>query len=114
MKIRFWGVRGSIPAPGPDTIRYGGNTACVSVTAANGGLLIIDMGTGLMHLGREGAVWMTEAIRAARADGTLRTAPIRDLLGRVLAAGHPVRIVYGRGGWVNVNDVAGLVDASSL
>jgi phosphoribosyl 1,2-cyclic phosphodiesterase len=51
MKIRFWGVRGSIPAPGPETIRYGGNTACVSVHTAAGGLLIIDMGTGLMHLG---------------------------------------------------------------
>lgn len=51
MKIRFWGVRGSIPAPGPDTIRYGGNTACVSVTTPDGGLVIIDMGTGLMHLG---------------------------------------------------------------
>lgn len=51
MKIRFWGVRGSIPAPGPDTIRYGGNTACVSVHTDAGGLVIIDMGTGLMHLG---------------------------------------------------------------
>jgi phosphoribosyl 1,2-cyclic phosphodiesterase len=51
MKIRFWGVRGSIPAPGPDTIRYGGNTACVSVHTRAGGLVIIDMGTGLMHLG---------------------------------------------------------------
>jgi phosphoribosyl 1,2-cyclic phosphodiesterase len=51
MKLRFWGVRGSIPAPGPDTIRYGGNTSCVSVHARNGGLVIIDMGTGLMHLG---------------------------------------------------------------
>jgi phosphoribosyl 1,2-cyclic phosphodiesterase len=51
MKIRFWGVRGSIPAPGPDTIRYGGNTACVSVHARAGGLVIVDMGTGLMHLG---------------------------------------------------------------
>jgi phosphoribosyl 1,2-cyclic phosphodiesterase len=51
MKIRFWGVRGSIPAPGPDTIRYGGNTACVSVHARSGGLVIIDMGTGLMPLG---------------------------------------------------------------
>jgi len=51
MKIRFWGVRGSIPAPGPDTNRYGGNTACVSVTSASGELVIIDMGTGLMHLG---------------------------------------------------------------
>ncbi|MBA3394651.1 MAG: MBL fold metallo-hydrolase [Deltaproteobacteria bacterium] len=51
MKIRFWGVRGSIPAPGPETIRYGGNTACVSVHPKAGGLIIIDMGTGLMHLG---------------------------------------------------------------
>ena len=51
MKICFWGVRGSIPAPGPETNRYGGNTSCVSVTTASGGLVIIDMGTGLMHLG---------------------------------------------------------------
>jgi phosphoribosyl 1,2-cyclic phosphodiesterase len=51
VKIKFWGVRGSIPAPGPDTIRYGGNTSCVSVHTRSGGLVIIDMGTGLMHLG---------------------------------------------------------------
>jgi len=51
MKVRFWGVRGSIPAPGPDTIKYGGNTSCVSVHTKTGGLVIIDMGTGLMHLG---------------------------------------------------------------
>jgi phosphoribosyl 1,2-cyclic phosphodiesterase len=51
VRIRFWGVRGSIPAPGPETIRYGGNTACVSVHTRAGGLVIIDMGTGLMHLG---------------------------------------------------------------
>jgi phosphoribosyl 1,2-cyclic phosphodiesterase len=51
VRIKFWGVRGSIPAPGPETNRYGGNTSCVSVTTATGGLIIIDMGTGLMHLG---------------------------------------------------------------
>ena len=51
MKITFWGVRGSIPAPGPDTNRYGGNTSCVSIETATGGRVIIDMGTGLMHLG---------------------------------------------------------------
>jgi phosphoribosyl 1,2-cyclic phosphodiesterase len=51
MKLRFWGVRGSIPAPGPETNRYGGNTACVSLTTADDRLVIIDMGTGLMHLG---------------------------------------------------------------
>ena len=51
MKIRFWGVRGSVPAPGPETNRYGGNTSCVSIHTAGGELVIIDMGTGLMHLG---------------------------------------------------------------
>lgn len=51
MKIKFWGVRGSIPAPGPETNRYGGNTSCVSIHTQAGGLVIIDMGTGLMHLG---------------------------------------------------------------
>jgi phosphoribosyl 1,2-cyclic phosphodiesterase len=51
VKVKFWGVRGSIPAPGPETNRYGGNTSCVSITTASGGLVIIDMGTGLMHLG---------------------------------------------------------------
>jgi phosphoribosyl 1,2-cyclic phosphodiesterase len=51
VKIRFWGVRGSIPAPGPETNRYGGNTSCVEVRTASGHLIIIDMGTGLMPLG---------------------------------------------------------------
>jgi len=51
VRVTFWGVRGSIPAPGPETNRYGGNTSCVSVRSASGELVIIDMGTGLMHLG---------------------------------------------------------------
>ena len=51
MRLRFWGVRGSIPAPGPETNRYGGNTSCVTVTTRAGELIIIDMGTGLMPLG---------------------------------------------------------------
>jgi phosphoribosyl 1,2-cyclic phosphodiesterase len=51
VRIKFWGVRGSIPAPGPETNRYGGNTSCVSIHTNSGGLIIIDMGTGLMHLG---------------------------------------------------------------
>jgi phosphoribosyl 1,2-cyclic phosphodiesterase len=51
MRIRFWGVRGSVPAPGPETNRYGGNTSCVQVETDSGHLVIIDMGTGLMHLG---------------------------------------------------------------
>jgi phosphoribosyl 1,2-cyclic phosphodiesterase len=51
MKVRFWGVRGAIPAPGPETNRYGGNTSCVSVTGSRGQLVILDMGTGAMGLG---------------------------------------------------------------
>ncbi len=51
MRATFWGVRGSIPAPGPETNRYGGNTSCISVRTVGGELIIIDMGTGLMHLG---------------------------------------------------------------
>jgi len=46
MTLQFWGVRGSIPAPGPTTVRYGGNTACVSVDLGHGTLLVLDAGTG--------------------------------------------------------------------
>ena len=48
--LRFWGVRGNVPAPGPDTVRYGGNTACVEVLVG-GQRLIFDGGTGLRVLG---------------------------------------------------------------
>jgi len=51
MKIKFWGVRGSIPTPGQHTIRYGGNTACVEVRNNNNDILIIDAGTGIRPLG---------------------------------------------------------------
>jgi phosphoribosyl 1,2-cyclic phosphodiesterase len=51
MKVRFWGTRGSIPTPGPSTVRYGGNTACVEVRDNTGSLLVLDAGTGLRELG---------------------------------------------------------------
>jgi len=51
MKIRFWGTRGSIPAPGPSTVRYGGNTSCVEVRLADGTMLILDAGSGIRPLG---------------------------------------------------------------
>jgi len=51
MEVTFWGVRGSIPAPGPGTVRYGGNTACVSIRTAAGALLVLDCGTGARNLG---------------------------------------------------------------
>jgi phosphoribosyl 1,2-cyclic phosphodiesterase len=52
MKVRFWGVRGSIPVPGPQTNRYGGNTSCVEVEAPGLDPLIIDAGTGIRRLGK--------------------------------------------------------------
>ncbi len=51
LKINFWGVRGSIPCPGPETVRYGGNTPCIEILAANE-RLIFDGGTGLRVLGQ--------------------------------------------------------------
>ena len=69
---------------------------------------------GLLHVGADGAVWLRAAIAAARSDGTLPRATIAELLARVRSAGHAIRVVYGRGGWTNVNDVADLLDASGL
>lgn len=51
MKIRLWGTRGSLPSPGPGTVRYGGNTPCVEVRSGDGRLLILDAGTGIRKLG---------------------------------------------------------------
>jgi len=50
MKFKFWGVRGSIPTPGPHTVKYGGNTTCIEVKPSSGELLIIDAGTGIHAL----------------------------------------------------------------
>ncbi|UTY58461.1 MBL fold metallo-hydrolase [Massilia sp. erpn] len=50
MKFRFWGVRGSIPSPGPRTVRYGGNTTCIEVRSDDGTLIVLDAGTGIFAL----------------------------------------------------------------
>lgn len=49
-RVKFWGVRGSIPTPGPTTVHYGGNTSCVEVRA-DGEIIILDAGTGIRLLG---------------------------------------------------------------
>jgi phosphoribosyl 1,2-cyclic phosphodiesterase len=51
LRIRFWGVRGSFPVPGPDTAKVGGNSSCVEMRAG-GHLLVFDGGTGIINLGR--------------------------------------------------------------
>ncbi len=52
LRVQFWGTRGSIPSPGPRTVRYGGNTPCVEVRTTDGWLVILDAGTGIRELGR--------------------------------------------------------------
>ena len=51
--VRVWGCRGSIPTPGEATVRFGGNTPCVEVRTEDGGLLVLDAGTGLRRLGAQ-------------------------------------------------------------
>src|SRR5512135_2549741 len=50
MKLKFWGVRGSIPSPGEATVRYGGNTTCIEIRTDNNELIVLDGGTGIFPL----------------------------------------------------------------
>jgi phosphoribosyl 1,2-cyclic phosphodiesterase len=52
VKVTFWGVRGSIPTPDSDMMRYGGNTSCVCVGLEDGTELVLDAGTGIRGVGR--------------------------------------------------------------
>ncbi len=58
MRVTFWGTHGSVPTPGPSTVRYGGNTACVEARTRSGTFFIFDSGTGIrelgLHLARQG------------------------------------------------------------
>ena len=51
MRARLWGTRGSVASPGPDTVRYGGNTSCVEVRTSDDELIVLDAGTGMRSLG---------------------------------------------------------------
>jgi phosphoribosyl 1,2-cyclic phosphodiesterase len=51
MKIKVWGCRGSLPSPGPENNKYGGNTSCISVTVKDT-LIILDGGSGILRLGK--------------------------------------------------------------
>jgi phosphoribosyl 1,2-cyclic phosphodiesterase len=51
VRVTLWGTRGSIPTPGPETARYGGNTSCVHVRGEDGTHLVLDAGTGIRRLG---------------------------------------------------------------
>jgi phosphoribosyl 1,2-cyclic phosphodiesterase len=51
VKVTLWGTRGSLATPGPETARYGGNTACVAAIGKDGTVLVLDAGTGIRRLG---------------------------------------------------------------
>ena len=51
MQVTFWGTRGSLPTPGPETARLGGDTSCVEVRGGDGTVLVLDAGTGIRRLG---------------------------------------------------------------
>ncbi len=51
MIVRFWGTRGSVPAAGAETVRYGGNTSCVEVDVTDDAVVVLDAGTGIRALG---------------------------------------------------------------
>jgi phosphoenolpyruvate phosphomutase len=104
-------VRGSRPDAGRfsfEPVRLDAIGDAVPADASHGGWI------GLLHLGADGAIWLREAIAEARADGTLPRARLSDLLTRVLGRGRPVTVVYTRGGWVNVNNLTDLIDASGI
>ncbi len=104
-------VRGSRPDAGRfsfEPVQLDAVGEAVSAEDSHGGWI------GLLHLGGTGAAWLREAIAEARVDGTLASARLTDLLARVLARGRPVTVVYTRGGWVNVNNLTDLIDASAI
>jgi len=50
IKLKFWGIRGTLPVPGRNTVKYGGNTSCISIEFPNGNIFIFDGGTGIKAL----------------------------------------------------------------
>ncbi|HEY6068412.1 MAG TPA: MBL fold metallo-hydrolase, partial [Gaiellaceae bacterium] len=53
MRLKIWGCRGSVATPGPETVRYGGNTPCIEVGLDDDTVLVLDAGTGIRRLGAE-------------------------------------------------------------
>jgi len=64
MKVKFYGVRGSVPTPGSEFAQYGGNTICILLTFSNNRICILDAGTGIRMLGNEMIHWRREQVGA--------------------------------------------------
>lgn len=52
MKVSLWGTRGSLAAPGPETLEFGGNTSCVAIEGSEDTIIVLDAGTGIRKLGQ--------------------------------------------------------------
>jgi len=63
LAVEIWGARGSLPTPGAGTLRYGGNTTCISLRSSTGDRVIVDAGSGIRKLGR---LLMAETPRSAQ------------------------------------------------
>jgi phosphoribosyl 1,2-cyclic phosphodiesterase len=102
MRVRFWGVRGSIPAPGPDTVRVGGNTPCVQVTGADGTHLVLDAGSGIRDIsagdlgGAKRVDILLTHLHLDHIQGLLFFAPLFDPGAEVTVWGPPARIPLRR------------------
>ena len=91
VKVVFWGTRGSLASPGPETVRYGGNTVCVEVRVAGDHVLVLDAGSGIRRLGDGAARTRRKRVdlsahapphgphRRARASSTRSIAPDLDV-----------------------------------
>jgi phosphoribosyl 1,2-cyclic phosphodiesterase/CheY-like chemotaxis protein len=100
MRVRFWGTRGSVPTPGATTVRYGGNTSCVEVRAADGTLVVLDCGTGAIALGRALLTENTGPIRGTLLIGHTHWDHIQGFpfFAPLFVPGHHWE-VYGPGGF---------------
>lgn len=101
LTLAVWGCRGSTPAPGPETLRYGGDTSCYALTAPCGARLVVDAGSGLRNLG---AVWRRGGGDVSTANILLTHLHVDHLLG--LAAFEPLILGVARVGLWTVRPAA--------
>jgi phosphoribosyl 1,2-cyclic phosphodiesterase len=102
MRVKFWGVRGSIPAPGPDTEAVGGNTSCLQVIGEDGSELILDAGSGIRDLTAEDLghakrlhILLTH-LHLDHIQGLLFFAPLFDPEAQITVWGPPGRVPLRR------------------
>jgi len=94
LRLKFWGVRGSIPSPGPQTAAFGGNTACVSVHLGEDNILVLDGGR-LVEQGTHGELLATEGLYASLWNRQRQAEKAREELAEALAQ-DGLRITHGR------------------